>query len=168
MSEESQTADELAVREEQQVEFDDSKSAPDDRATAGPFDVSEVPSMRPYVDLGGIKVQPREGLQLRLEVEDKTKRVLAVTMDFQGSLLQMQAFAAPKTAGLWNGIRRDITQQMAAQKAETREESGPRPRAGREDAGAAGRRHPHGSFHRGRWAAMDAARGDHGQGRRRR
>lgn len=125
MSEESQTADELAVREEQQVEFDDSKSAPDDRATAGPFDVSEVPSMRPYVDLGGIKVQPREGLQLRLEVEDKTKRVLAVTMDFQGSLLQMQAFAAPKTAGLWNGIRRDITQQMAAQKAETREESGP-------------------------------------------
>lgn len=125
MSEQSQTADELAPRAEQEIEIDESKSAPKDRAEQGPFDASEVPSMRPYVDLGGIKVQPREGLQLRLEVEEKTKRVVAVTLEYQGSRLQMQAFAAPSSTGLWNGIRHQIAQQMASQTAEVREEVGP-------------------------------------------
>lgn len=125
MSEGTQPADELEVREQEQVELDTSKSAPADRATDGPFDSSEVPSMRPYVDFGGIKIQPREGLQLRLEVDEKAKRVLAVTVDYQGSLLQLQAFSAPKTTGLWHSIRREIMQQMSAQQAESSEEQGP-------------------------------------------
>ena len=41
------------------------KSAPEDRATAGPFDEAEANPVRPYIDLGGIKVLPREGLNLR-------------------------------------------------------------------------------------------------------
>lgn len=125
MNEESKTADELELSEDVQVEIDDSKSTPDDRGTAGPFDVSEVPAMRPYVDLGGIKVQPREGLQLRLEVDEQAKRVLAVTLDFQGSLLQLQAFSAPKTTGLWHGVRRELAQQMTAQGAQLEETEGP-------------------------------------------
>ena len=32
------------------------KSAPDDRATAGPLDESEANAVRPYVDLGGVKI----------------------------------------------------------------------------------------------------------------
>jgi hypothetical protein len=48
---------------------DDQKSAPANRATAGPLDESESNSVRPYVDLGGVKVIPRADLQLRLEVE---------------------------------------------------------------------------------------------------
>ena len=47
---------------------DQPKSAPQDRAVAGPFDESEANPVRPYVDLGGVKVLPREGLHLRLEV----------------------------------------------------------------------------------------------------
>lgn len=80
--------------------------------------------MRPYVDLGGIKVAPREGLQLRLEVEDRTKRVVAVSLDYEGSLLQMQAFAAPKSTGLWNRVRGELAKQMSGQGAEVREEDG--------------------------------------------
>ena len=59
------------------VPVDQPKSAPEDRATAGPFDESEANPVRPYVDLGGVKVLPREGLHLRLEVEEGTKRVVA-------------------------------------------------------------------------------------------
>ncbi|GAB2552047.1 DUF3710 domain-containing protein [Leucobacter ruminantium] len=125
MSEEQRSGDELDVRENAAPEVDDSKSAPEDRASAGPFDASEVPSMRPYVDLGGIKVAPREGLQLRLEVDERAKRVVAVSLDYQGSLLQVQAFAAPKTTGLWNGVRAEIAQQMGSQGAQLVEESGP-------------------------------------------
>ena len=55
-----------------------SKSAPHNRATDGPFDDSEANAVRPYIDLGGIKILPREGLNLRLEVEEQSKRIVAV------------------------------------------------------------------------------------------
>ena len=108
-----------------EVEIDESKSAPEDRETAGPFDASEVPAIRPYVDLGGIKVAPREGLQLRLEVDERNNRVVAVSLEYAESLLQVQAFSAPKTTGLWNTIRADLERQLAAQGAEAAEENGP-------------------------------------------
>ena len=120
------TADELVVREAEpaEIEIDDTKSAPEDRETAGPFDAAEVPAMRPYVDLGGIKVAPREGLQLRLEVEERTNRVVAVSLDYQESLLQVQAFAAPKTTGLWGRVRSELSQQMTSQGGQVTEEEG--------------------------------------------
>ena len=93
----------------------DAKSAPENRATEGPFDSDEANPARPYVDLGGIKILPREGLQLRLEVEEGTQRVVAVGLDFAGSTLQIQAFAAPRSTGLWHDIRGQIREQIAAQ-----------------------------------------------------
>ena len=94
---------------------DQPKSAPDDRATAGPFDESEANPVRPYVDLGGVKVLPREGLHLRLEVEEGTKRVVAIGLDYANSTLQVQPFAAPRTSGLWHEIRAQIADQIARQ-----------------------------------------------------
>lgn len=125
MSEAERQADEVELRETQPVEVDDAKSAPADRAEAGPFDAAEVPSMRPYVDLGGIKVAPREGLQLRLEVDERANRVVAVSLEYAESLLQVQAFAAPKTTGLWNSVRGEISQQMQSQGGSVTEEQGP-------------------------------------------
>lgn len=118
-------SDELELAQtEAAVEVDSSKSAPGDRETAGPFDLVEVPTMRPYVDFGGIKVAPREGLQLRLEVDERAKRVVAVTLDFEGSLLQVQAFSAPKTTGLWHKVRGEIAAQLSAQGARVEEADG--------------------------------------------
>lgn len=101
------------------------KSAPADRATAGPFDESEANPVRPYVDLGGVKVLPREGLQLRLEIEEGSKRVVAVSLDFVGSTLQVQPFAAPRSEGLWHEIRAQITEQISKQGGTIREQHGP-------------------------------------------
>ena len=47
------------------------------RRRSGPFDETEANPVRPYIDLGGIKILPREGLNLRLEVEEQTKRIVA-------------------------------------------------------------------------------------------
>lgn len=124
MTEDQRKDDALELREAPEAQIDESKSAPEDRAVAGPFDVTEVPAVRPYVDMGAIKVAPREGLQLRLEVEEATKRIVAVSIDFEGSLLQVQAFSAPKTTGLWNTVRSDIQKQMVTQGAEVAEEQG--------------------------------------------
>ena len=91
------------------------KSAPADRDTAGPLDESEANAVRPYVDLGGGKILPRTDLALRLEVEESTKRVVAVGLDYAGSSLQVQPFAAPRSSGLWHEIREQIVDQISKQ-----------------------------------------------------
>lgn len=93
------------------------------RAT-GPFDVSEISSRDGYVDLGALLIAPSEGLQLRLEVEEATQRVVAVTMDLNGSSLQLQAFAAPKSEGLWDEIREQIGQSVGSQGGQVEEIQG--------------------------------------------
>lgn len=100
------------------------KSAPDDREIEGPFDDSEANPVRPYIDLGGVKVLPREGLQLRLEVEEETQRVVAVGLDYAGSTLQVQPFAAPRSSGLWHEIRAQIADQIQRQGGRTSEREG--------------------------------------------
>lgn len=101
------------------------KSAPTDRAENGPLDVDEANAVRPYVDLGGVKVLPRPGLALRLEVEEGSKRVVAVSLDFAGSTLQLQPFAAPRTSGLWHEIRGQIAEQIRGQGGQVAEAEGP-------------------------------------------
>ncbi|GAB3540135.1 DUF3710 domain-containing protein [Arthrobacter tecti] len=86
-----------------------------DRAAAGPFDVSEKDTDTGYIDLGALRIGAAENLQLRLEVEERTKRVIAVTLDMNGSNLQLQAFAAPRSVGLWEEIRGQIGGSVGSQ-----------------------------------------------------
>lgn len=101
------------------------KSAPDDREQRGPFDVAEVTGVRPYIDLGGVKVLPRADLHLRLEVEEATKRVVAVGLEYHGTTLQVQPFAAPRSSGLWHDIREQIMEQLRKQGAKAKPANGP-------------------------------------------
>lgn len=102
-----------------------SKSAPHDRATQGPFDDSEANPVRPYIDLGGIKILPREGLNLRLEVEEQSKRIVAVGLDYADSSLQVQPFAAPRSGGLWDETRVQLRDQVRTQGGRVEEREGP-------------------------------------------
>lgn len=101
------------------------KSAPGDRATQGPFDDSEANPVRPYIDLGGIKILPREGLNLRLEVEEQSKRIVAVGLDYADSSLQVQPFAAPRSGGLWDETRVQLRDQVRTQGGRVEERDGP-------------------------------------------
>lgn len=101
------------------------KSAPIDRAAVGPLDENEANPVRPYIDLGGIKVLPREGLNLRLEVEEQSKRIVAVGLDYADSTLQVQPFAAPRTSGLWDETRAQIRDQVRQQGGRVEEREGP-------------------------------------------
>ncbi|MGX1694913.1 DUF3710 domain-containing protein [Microbacterium keratanolyticum] len=96
-----------------------------DRAIAGPFDEAEANPVRPYIDLGGIKILPREGLNLRLEVEEQTKRIVAVSLDYADSSLQVQPFAAPRSTGLWEETRAQIREQVTQQGGRVEEREGP-------------------------------------------
>ncbi len=90
-------------------------AAEQDRGTRGPLDLSEAPEQPKRIDLGALQLPGREGMELRLEVEDKTQRVTAVTVGMAGSNLQLQVFAAPRTAGVWAEIRSEIAAQVTRQ-----------------------------------------------------
>jgi len=96
-----------------------------DRDVLGPFDDSEVSGVRPWVDLGSLKLIPREGLNLRLEVEDGTSKVVAASLDVSGSTLQIQPFAASRSGGLWDEIRTDLRRQLEEQSGRVVEATGP-------------------------------------------
>jgi hypothetical protein len=87
----------------------------------GPFDSEQQQDVRPYVDFGSIRIEPKPDLQISVEVEDQTSRVVAVTLDYQNSKLQVMAFAAPKTEGIWSDIRAAVAQNIVAQGGEVEE-----------------------------------------------
>ena len=78
-----------------------------DRAN-GPWDSSERPDLDGYVDLGGIRLRGRDGMELRLELDEATGTVASATVQLGGSAVQLQAFAAPRSEGIWAEIRAEI------------------------------------------------------------
>jgi hypothetical protein len=101
------------------------KSAPIDRATAGPFDITELIQVRPSIDFGAIQVPMRDDLVYKLEVEEATSRIVALTVDHRGSTLQLQAFSAPGAQGVWHEIRSALEHSIASQNGKTEIVVGP-------------------------------------------
>ena len=85
----------------------------------GPFDGDSIEDHSDYLDMGALLIKPVPGLQLRLEVEESTQRVIAVALEMGASRMQLQVFAAPKTDELWPGISTQIATGIADQGGET-------------------------------------------------
>lgn len=98
----------------EQVETEQTQNASPD-APAGPYDALDVPELGERLDLGALRVPGREGLELRMEVDQRTQRVTGVALAHKGSILQLQAFAAPKTSGIWDEIREEIAASIKSQ-----------------------------------------------------
>lgn len=91
------------------------KSGPSDRTASGPFDASETTDDTARVDLGALQIPAIDGMQVGLDVDDKQERILSITCDFGESTLQLQAFAAPRSEGLWHDIRKQIASSISKQ-----------------------------------------------------
>ncbi len=98
------------------------------RRREGPFDaeeVSEEEGARPRVDLGALRLPAVQGMELRLEMEEGTQRVIGAVVVLAGSTLQLQAFAAPRTEGIWDEVRAEIRSQVARQGGAAEDGEGP-------------------------------------------
>jgi hypothetical protein len=107
------------------VDYGSAKSQPVDRTTVGPFDSSEVIQLRPSIDFGALQVPVREDVTLKLEVDESSSRIVALTIDHQGSSLQLQAFSAPASSGIWHEIRKTLDESILAQGGKTETVVGP-------------------------------------------
>lgn len=91
----------------------------------GPFDRSEVEGLEGRLDLGALWLTGVPGMELRLEVEEESQNVVGVTAALGESSVQLQAFAAPRSEGIWDDIRTEIAASITSQGGTADSTSGP-------------------------------------------
>jgi len=105
--------DEALVQED--VEAEPSPDQPGPRAQ-GPWDSSEVSLVEDdatKIDLGGLVVTGKPGLELRLQVDEATQKVAAVLLMGPDGAVELRPFAAPRNSDIWDGIRKHIAAEAA-------------------------------------------------------
>lgn len=87
----------------------------------GPYDEADAPD-EDRIDLGALLVPTIDGMELRMEVDQRSGAVTGANLVLGGSSLQVQAFAAPKSRGLWEDVRGSLRESVVSQggTAETR------------------------------------------------
>lgn len=110
-AEEVDQADEAAVDDVDDAEGDSEdevESDTEDWRHDGPFDAEEVDLSNdgvPRIDLGTLILTPWDGLNLQLQVDEQTQKVLAVVGVWADSGLEVAIFAAPSNGGLAEEMR---------------------------------------------------------------
>jgi Protein of unknown function (DUF3710) len=75
----------------------------------GPWDSGSTPADGlDRVDLGSLRVPPREGAELRLQVDENSGEVQSVMLAADEGALELRAFAAPRNGDLWSEVRPQI------------------------------------------------------------
>ncbi len=85
------------------------EAAAPDEPGVGPHDRADVTDIGSRVDLGAVLVAPPTDMELRLEVDQTSQEVTAVQVGDDHGSVQLQAFAAPRTSGIWEDIREEIS-----------------------------------------------------------
>src|SRR5512143_334308 len=99
---------------------------PDDaaRVPPGPYDEADAPDDGvPRVDLGALRVPVLDGVEVRVDVDEAGQVVSATLVDGR-SALQLGAFAAPKSAGIWAEVRAEIAAALRESGGSAREATG--------------------------------------------
>ena len=96
------------------------------RPANGPWDSEEVGDDGDdnRIDLGSLRVPAVDGMQLRMESPGPGGGIQAVSLVLGGSTLELRAFAAPRTEGIWDELRADILDELGRARARTQEVEG--------------------------------------------
>ncbi|MDP9800155.1 hypothetical protein J2S49_000231 [Arcanobacterium wilhelmae] len=85
------------------------------KAAHGPYDAAEISEPGELLDAGSLLIPAVPGAQLQLTLNEDRTTVVGVVYVLDGSALQLQAFAAPKSRGIWDEVRLDMRTSIAAQ-----------------------------------------------------
>lgn len=79
----------------------------------GPYDISEVDDLEgsaemPRIDLGAMVLAGFPGAELRLQMSEETQQIVSAMLIHENSALELGAYAAPRSGGLWSELREEI------------------------------------------------------------
>jgi Protein of unknown function (DUF3710) len=89
----------------------------------GPWDENDDVPQAERIDFGSLHVPVAEGFEVQVSMTDDQPAWVTVVRGDSG--LQLQAFAAPKTGGLWEEVRQEIAVEVAKAGGESEEVEGP-------------------------------------------
>ena len=90
----------------------------------GPWDLDDVPDAdAARLDLGAIRLPIPDDMEVRVDVQDNV--VVAATVVAGNSALQIHAFAAPRSSGIWRDVRTEIAQSLRESGGEAQDSDGP-------------------------------------------
>jgi hypothetical protein len=102
---------------------DPAAAGPGGSQSAGPWDGSGGYPEAERMDFGSLLVPVRDGFDIQVNLDDQAGMWIAVVR--QDSALQLQAFAAPKTSGLWAEVRAEIAAEVAKAGGQSDDTDGP-------------------------------------------
>ena len=89
------------------------------RSELGPFDVTEAKSLETLIDFGAVKLpNVNRNLSIKVELEEDTRRLVALTLQTEGSMLQVSLFSAPKNNEVWQEVLEVLTSSLESQNAQ--------------------------------------------------
>jgi hypothetical protein len=94
-----------------------------DGQPAGPWDARDDVPAAERIDFGSLLVPSREGFEVQLSMAEAQGAWVTVVREDSG--LQLQAFAAPKSSGLWEDVRQEIAEEVAKAGGSSEEAAGP-------------------------------------------
>lgn len=100
---------------EDALEHEDIAQSSDDAQAVGPWDESDHPERGDLLDAGSLWLPLVFGANIQYSVDQRRKMILGVLYVKDGSALQLQAFAAPKSSELWEEVRAEMVSVIAAQ-----------------------------------------------------
>ncbi len=103
--------------------YDGPADADADAAHGGPWDISENYPPLERIDCGSLLIPAHEGFDVQINVAEEQGAWVAVVHDESG--MQLQAFAAPRSGGLWDEVRREIAENIAESGGRWQEVAGP-------------------------------------------
>lgn len=89
-------------------------AAPPAPRADGPYDSSEksTEGESAYVDLGALKVRGRVGFEIRMQADGNSEDVGSVVLVTEDSALELRAFAASRSGGLWDEVRAELIAEV--------------------------------------------------------
>lgn len=99
---------------------------PDVRAD-GPWDISEKTPEGdpPYIDLGPLLIRANEEFSIQLPAEGEDGQIASAVLVAGDSALELRAFAATRSGGLWDEVRDDLILEVARLEGTSEEVTGP-------------------------------------------
>jgi hypothetical protein len=95
---------------------------------AGPFDgldaAGDPPEGWGRIDLGSLHLTVPAGVEVRMDVDQTSGMVNAVVVMLEPLALQVMAYAAPRTLGIWDDVREQISDSLGQGGGSATERSG--------------------------------------------
>ena len=125
----SAEAEELAESPDATDEDEDDEDGPAEPPVLvrpqGPWDVDDAPEDDVQrLDLGGLRVPLPPDTEVRVDVNPEGE-VVAATLVQGPSTMQVNAFAAPRTSGIWDEVRTEIADTLLGNGGRTQDVEGP-------------------------------------------